>query len=54
MNAPQITLIVIFALGTGITITRHGKPKKGKESLWLSLVSTSILAAILYWGGFWT
>jgi hypothetical protein len=53
MGAPQITLIILWALALGITAEQHGKPKKGNESFWRSLLSVAIISAILWWGGFW-
>lgn len=52
MGTPQIVMIVLYAISIGITMQKHGKPKEGTESLWLSLFAVGINVAILYWGGF--
>ena len=54
MKAPQIILIIIYALGLGISLEQHGKPKTGTESFWKSLLATAIIFALLIWGGFFS
>ena len=53
MRAPQIIMIVIYGLNLGISLTRHGEPKRGYESFWITLIGTAISYGILRWGGFW-
>lgn len=53
MHAPQIVMIALYALGLGIAIEEHGKPKSGTHNVWITLVATALVAAILWWGGFW-
>lgn len=53
MNAPQITLLCLWAIGLGSALQKHGQPKKGEEDVITSIIGTLITAAILYWGGFW-
>jgi len=52
MKAPQIVYICIMALSLGMTASRHGEPKKGNESFFISLIAVAIQTAILLWGGF--
>ena len=52
MNAPQITIIALYALSLGMTLAQHGKPKTGTHSFWVALIGTAINFGILYWGGF--
>ncbi|EMH7756184.1 TPA: transglycosylase SLT domain-containing protein, partial [Escherichia coli] len=37
MNWPQITLIILFAFGLGVTAIRHGEPRNDKYSFWWQL-----------------
>lgn len=54
MNAPQIVLIALWAIGFGLTCAKHGQPKTGNENAWTSVVAIAIVAGILWWGGFWS
>ena len=53
MGIPQILVIVLWALSLGLTLAKHGEPRGGKESVWTALVGVAIMAALLWWGGFW-
>jgi len=52
MNGAQVTLLIIWALGFGLTVAKHGQPK-GNYSVWESMIAIAISSAILWWGGFW-
>lgn len=54
MSAPQVVLVAVFALGVGIAIADHGKPKTGTNNAWATIIGTAITAALLWWGGFWS
>jgi len=49
---PQLIIIMLWMLGLGIMMSKHGRPKKGNENAWAHLISIVITAAILCWGGF--
>ena len=49
---PQILYLVLTIVGLVLSGVDHGKTKNKKENFWVSLVSTTILCGILYWGGF--
>ncbi len=49
---PQIFYLVMVALGLGISLSEHGKPREGKHNLLSAVIANIVLAAILYWGGF--
>ena len=56
MGWPQITMIVLFAVGLLIAARDHGKPKIGswaKDNFWVSLADKVLLVGLLYFGGFW-
>lgn len=53
MNWQQIYMIVYLGLVVGIGLAEHGKPKKGYNNFWFSLIGAGIIAAVLYTGGFW-
>lgn len=48
----QLIALGLMVLGLGITLSQHGKPKEGKHSFWVTLVSQAIWFLILYFGGF--
>ena len=52
MNAPQILIIVITALGAGIALSEHGKPRTGTHNFWVWAIAVAIELSILNWGGF--
>lgn len=54
IQAPQIVYFALLFFSIGIAAAQHGHPKKGNESIWQTLVANAIMAAILYWGGFFT
>jgi len=45
-------MIALFALSLGISMSEHGKPRKGNTSFWVNLISVGIQGVILTWGGF--
>jgi len=49
---PQIVYLLLMALGLGIAMERHGKPKADKYNFTIDLISTALSAALLWWGGF--
>ena len=52
MGAPQITIIVLHALKIGIHMARHDQPTGDCYNALTSSISTGIIMAVLYWGGF--
>ena len=52
MGVPQILYIALLALGVGVSLARHGQPKTGNESVWITLIGVSIQVGLLLWGGF--
>ena len=49
---PQTVFVILIVLNLGIILERHGKPKTGNESFWISLTSTALTMWLLYEGGF--
>ena len=57
MNAPQITMIVLFAINFAFNASRHGEVREkpfNQYNLWVSLLRLIVIALILRWGGFWS
>lgn len=52
MHWPQITYIALTAAGLAIVAVKHGEPRKG-YNVWDALLSTAIINALLYAGGFY-
>lgn len=53
IGAPQIIWIVLAAIGLGISIVKHGE-SRGPHNMWAAIIGTPLVAALLYWGGFFT
>jgi hypothetical protein len=51
MHWPQITLIVLFAAGTGMAMVKHGEPQC-PHNIWTTLIATAITVGLLIAGGF--
>lgn len=49
---PQIIYLVLTFLGMGITLARHGQPRKENYDFGVSLVTNGLLIGLLVWGGF--
>ena len=55
MRWPQITIIVLLALGWIVTLARHGQPKTGlsaREDIGITTASTALFAWLLWCGEF--
>lgn len=54
MGIPQYLMAFLLGFRVVYGICNHGKPKEDKEDGILSFVSVTIMAGILYAGGFWS
>ncbi len=54
MSWPQVTLIILFAFGLGVTAIKHGEPRNDKYSFWWQLVANLVIAWLLWCGGFFS
>jgi hypothetical protein len=52
LHAPQIILIAISLLGTGMQIAKHGERRDDKYNGGLALFADAMMFGLLYWGGF--
>lgn len=52
MGVPQIIVIVLYALGIGIAMCKHGEARTDKYNFFTALISTAINIGLLWWGGF--
>lgn len=50
---PQLIIIVLFAMGLAVNISRHGEQEDQKYNGWAHLFYLIINTIILYYGGFW-
>jgi len=53
MNGAQITIIVLMALEVGFSIAKDGEPRTGTYSMWYAIIAWGLVAAVLWWVGFW-
>ncbi|MFC0245790.1 hypothetical protein ACFOLL_12770 [Falsochrobactrum ovis] len=53
MGWPQITMIVLLALGIGVSAAKHGDPRP-PYSIGVALISSAITVWLLIAGGFFT
>jgi len=51
---PQIIFLLLTALGLGIALEQHGKPKTGNNNVFINLISSAITFWILWAGGFFS
>jgi hypothetical protein len=51
MNAPQIIMIVIWAIGLTVVALKHGQDQP-EYNFWTTLIAVCISCSILIWGGF--
>ena len=51
MKAPQIIMIVLFAITLVLTAEKYGEPK-GNYNFWVTLLCVLVEVWILIWGGF--
>jgi hypothetical protein len=49
---PQIIWLFLAIFGLGYGLYKHGKPKEGRESFWITLVATLVSFILVYCGGF--
>jgi hypothetical protein len=54
IQAPEIVYIILVSLSLGIATAQHGEPNKGKVSIFQTLISHALTAALLHWGGFFS
>jgi hypothetical protein len=54
MGWPQITYIVLMAVGLAMTLERHGEPKKGNENFFTAVAAAAIAFWLLWCGGFFS
>jgi hypothetical protein len=53
MGWPQITMIVLLALGVGIALAKNGQ-SKGNYSFGWAIIGAGINVGLLYAGGFFS
>jgi hypothetical protein len=49
---PQVVILVLVCVGLGMELVRDGNPRTDKHSFWITLLSDTIVLALLWWGGF--
>jgi LPXTG-motif cell wall-anchored protein len=54
LGIPQAIYLGLFLIELGLAIANNGKPKTGNESIWISLISSGLVLALLFWGGFFS
>lgn len=54
MRGAQVLMIILMSSAVALNLAKDGEPRKDNDySFAVSLISNLILAAILWWGGFW-
>jgi hypothetical protein len=49
---PALIYIGLNLMALGLSMAKHGEPKKGNENFFLTLFSVSLVFGLLWWGGF--
>lgn len=52
LGMPQLIYLGLTLIGIGVSMAQHGKPKTGKENVFVSLIANAVSFMLLYWGGF--
>ena len=52
MKAPQIIMLVLIAMDIGIHLAKNGQPRTDCYNVYWELFGKGLLAALLWWGGF--
>lgn len=52
MGAPQVIMIVLYAITLLLAAYEHGEPYEYNKSFWHSLIGSAIVFGLLIWGGF--
>jgi len=50
---PQLIYLGLVAIGLGVQLEQHGKPKTGNHNVLLALLGAAVGLSIQYWGGFY-
>ena len=45
-------MLVIMQMSLLLNVIDHGQRKTGRENAWHSVIGTTIMLGLLYWGGF--
>lgn len=53
MSAPQVIMIILYALSIARGAYKHGEPD-GHVNVWANVFGVALGAALLWWGGFWS
>ncbi len=53
LHAPQYIYLALLFAGLIWAAHDHGKPRDD-QNFWSTLIASSIMFALLYWGGFFT
>lgn len=53
MGWPQIAWIALSAMGVGISLVKHGKPRELNYNFWVTPISLGIEVLVLYKCRFW-
>lgn len=49
---PQGIFMSIMVMNVGVKLANHGKPRTGRENVWIELIGFAITVGLLSWGGF--
>ena len=52
MNIWSIVIIVLYTLGLGVDLAKHGQKRSCEYNFWVSLLAFGINMFCLYMGGF--
>lgn len=53
MNAlPQYLVIILLAMDLGGSLYKHGEPRTGNYSVWVTAIAVAGLVTLLYFGRF--
>jgi hypothetical protein len=51
MNYGIVVLFMLWSLGLGMAIAKHGQPRRENYNAWITLLAILIEVGILWWAG---
>ncbi len=48
----QFIYMCLVAVDVGVTVARHGEPRKGSYNAWVCVGFHAFILGLLWWGGF--
>ena len=54
MHAPQIIVLILYAITIGIELAQHGETEVKKHNVFVAMFGSALMLGLLWWGGFFS